>query len=746
MTKQLLIENGFITDLKISSELKESISVAQGKGDTLIVRNVPCTILNRKNQNDRIYSTKEVQKAINNAAEQIRTKQLLSQACEHPEGSFVSPTTASHVITKAYIKPNVEVVVEGKKGRFDMLFMDWEVLDTEEGKNLKALIKAECSLGTSIRGLGDMNGDQVVDYELLGVDVVSNPSSGTFTRMPVKESVIVESKKQELEEAYTVSGETIDTVANTQIASELLSKLDSDEGVGSLSKASVKFDTEVDPDTGAETTVTILTTDTTDDVDDLSKALELAGRKMASTVGTTDSVTITRVEDEEIVNNPKESVELKEEDKIDLSPLKINDKVDELYITDLANAQTGLVQLGLSNSLEDLNKLNFIGIVNYDDFINFAYDKNIDHNKIHFYECMPFDTESDLFDAEAVREESIEDKNIKVDNNDVTLTPKNNSNQSVTYHFDNEDSKNTALNMMGLDSEGKEIQTETLDDNVDLSVVTDGVEAKDEKLYTNPDAPSDEEVLNDSKDSKDFKTVLTDLDFDLDFNLEDLSDEELQEIYDNLPDEILVDTEYPLKSATVKTTKEEGFEPDPDYDPMSNLSDNNDKPEIDSVTITILPEDVLEFTKTFKSEGLNIKYISDNKYIVTGDSDKLQIIKDLFGDNRITEDSDDKQLSMDIPSYTNLDEAPKYLDPDPEHNDEAVFAYDPYFHMLYAVTFSDDLKVERILKYWRVKAEDFEKHRDEILRRCSRDAEYEKQIREILNNRFFSDFEKNPED
>lgn len=312
MSKQLLIENGFITNLKISNELKESISLANGKGDTLVVRNVPCTILNRKNQNGRIYSTRELQKAITKASEAIKTKQLLSQADEHPEGSFVAPTHASHVVTNVYIKPNVEVVVEGQKGRFDMLFMDWEVLDTDEGRNLKALLKAECSLGTSIRGLGDMQGDQVVDYELLGVDVVSNPSSGTFTRMPVKESITLEVKKANemkedvMQEAYTVEAETNDTVANTDIASQLLSKLDSPEAVGTLAKASVKFDTEVDPDTGTETNLTILTTNTADDVNDIQQALELAGKKLASNIGTTDSVTISRIEDEDL---EKESIE-----------------------------------------------------------------------------------------------------------------------------------------------------------------------------------------------------------------------------------------------------------------------------------------------------------------------------------------------------------------------------------------------------------------------------------------------------
>ena len=52
MSKTLFIENSpFLTRLSISDELKESISIKQGKNNTLIVKNIPGTILNRTNQN-----------------------------------------------------------------------------------------------------------------------------------------------------------------------------------------------------------------------------------------------------------------------------------------------------------------------------------------------------------------------------------------------------------------------------------------------------------------------------------------------------------------------------------------------------------------------------------------------------------------------------------------------------------------------------------------------------------------------
>ena len=193
--KQLLIESAqFISKIKVSKELKESLEMSNGKSGTLIVRNIPCTLLDRENQNGRIYSTEVLQEAIEKAKPLFEQKQLLSQADEHPESSFVAPTHASHTIINAYIKPNVLLEVDGEQERDNVLFMDWEILNTQEGKNLRALFEAECSIGTSIRGLGDMHGSYVENYDLLGCDCVGNPSSSTYSRMPIHESLKIEFK------------------------------------------------------------------------------------------------------------------------------------------------------------------------------------------------------------------------------------------------------------------------------------------------------------------------------------------------------------------------------------------------------------------------------------------------------------------------------------------------------------------------------------------------------------------------
>lgn len=305
-SKYLLIENcEFVSDVKVSQDLKESLKLSAGKAGTLVVKNLPGTILNRENQNGRIYSTAVLAQAIREAKPLFETKQLLSQACEHPEGSFVSPTTASHVVTNAYIKKNVKVVVDGEPGTYDMLFMDIEVLNTDEGKNLRALLEAECSVGTSIRGVGDMEGKYVKNYEFLGIDFVGNPSSSTFTRMPVSESAKVEVKdERELKETFNVTTSSTNVVRDLDQAALLQQQLDG-LGYGTVTKTSTKLDQETDPKTGAQTSIATLEAETSDDVADLDQALQMARNAMLNGTINVDSITIENIPEDET----KEAVE-----------------------------------------------------------------------------------------------------------------------------------------------------------------------------------------------------------------------------------------------------------------------------------------------------------------------------------------------------------------------------------------------------------------------------------------------------
>ena len=186
-----------------------------------------------------------------------------------------------------------------------MLFMDIEVLNTEEGRNLRALLEAECSVGTSIRGVGDMEGKYVKNYEILGIDFVGNPSSSTYTRMPVSESVRVEAKdSRALQEKFTVTTTSTDVVRDLEQAAVLQSKL-KNIGFATVTKTSTKVDEETDEKTGAQTSITTLEAETSDDVSDLDQALQIAKNAMINGTVHVDSVTIENIPEE----NTNEAVE-----------------------------------------------------------------------------------------------------------------------------------------------------------------------------------------------------------------------------------------------------------------------------------------------------------------------------------------------------------------------------------------------------------------------------------------------------
>ena len=311
MSKQLLIEScEIVSKVKLNKSLKESVKLSQGKNGTLIVRNVPCTILNKRNLNGRIYSTEVMRKAIDDARLAMQTKQLLCQACEHPEQSYCSPTTVSHVVTDAYIKENISVVVDGKRGKYDVLFMDWEVLNTDEGRNLRALLEAECSIGTSIRGLGDLNGDMVESYSILGVDIVGQPSSGTFTRMPISESAKVSIEDREpLSEGFTVTTTSTDVASDLENAARIQINME-DARYGTVTKIGTKVDQENDPKTGAQTKITTVEGETSDDVETLDQALRMARNAFLNGSTHVDTVTIENIKEEE--KTTKESVDSEE--------------------------------------------------------------------------------------------------------------------------------------------------------------------------------------------------------------------------------------------------------------------------------------------------------------------------------------------------------------------------------------------------------------------------------------------------
>ena len=314
--KQLLLEScDFSFTCNLSEEekntLTESLKISAGKNGNLIVKSIPCTILDRRNQNGRVYPTALMQKAIDEARPKMKAKMLLCSGSEHPENSFCEPRNVSHCVINAYIK-NVEIEVEGKKERHNVLFNDWEILNekSEIGAQVQQLILSGFGIGTSIRSLGscDPNGT-VTELEYLGTDIVGQPSSATFVNSVIGESVSVIPANQ-LNETYVVSASATNVVRDLESAVVMTKEIE-DANYGTIKKTSTKLDSEVDPKTGAETTMVTLETETEDEVSDIDQALIMAKQAMMNGKADIDSVTIENVKEEQ----PKESVENKDDEK-----------------------------------------------------------------------------------------------------------------------------------------------------------------------------------------------------------------------------------------------------------------------------------------------------------------------------------------------------------------------------------------------------------------------------------------------
>lgn len=175
--KSYLIESCSVANILDNTSIGYVSEVLQDKDARLILKGVLGTVLDERNVNGRIYTTKTMEKALQNCREcrVFENKRLLCAADDHPVTDFVPPSRASHIVTDAYIEN-----INGK----NYLLCDILILNTQNGRDLRELVEAGASIGTSIRGFGNQNPltDEVEDYEFVGFDFVGDPSAGTFSR------------------------------------------------------------------------------------------------------------------------------------------------------------------------------------------------------------------------------------------------------------------------------------------------------------------------------------------------------------------------------------------------------------------------------------------------------------------------------------------------------------------------------------------------------------------------------------
>ena len=147
-------------------QINESMKQNNGK---LIVRGV-LQRAEAKNQNGRVYPREILQREAKKYTKEFISQRRAMGELDHPESSVVNLANVSHNIREM-------------KWENDDLVGTVEVLPTPAGNILKELFKSGIKLGISSRGMGSVEpigkGKVQVgeDFELLGWDFVSNPST-----------------------------------------------------------------------------------------------------------------------------------------------------------------------------------------------------------------------------------------------------------------------------------------------------------------------------------------------------------------------------------------------------------------------------------------------------------------------------------------------------------------------------------------------------------------------------------------
>ena len=133
-------------------------------------------------ENGRVYTSKLWQQQIDKLRKQLKERKVLGEL-DHPSEGRTSLKRVSHVLTDLYLNEDGRVIGE------------MEILPTDQGKNLEAILRAGCPVGVSSRGYGSTvrneRGEDVVqeDYQLVTFDFVADPADSSAYPTIISESI-----------------------------------------------------------------------------------------------------------------------------------------------------------------------------------------------------------------------------------------------------------------------------------------------------------------------------------------------------------------------------------------------------------------------------------------------------------------------------------------------------------------------------------------------------------------------------
>src|SRR6056300_1417313 len=150
-------------DLLIVEMSSSTLSVASGEEKDYVLEGVFGQI-DQKNRNNRIYTEDEYVPQIEALQQKISSSKLLGEL-DHPTQFDTSLKNVSHVVEELYYDKDTKQV----KGKI-------RLLDTDTGRQAKALVDAGVPLQISSRAAGEVSeGGQVKIKQLFTYDLVADP-------------------------------------------------------------------------------------------------------------------------------------------------------------------------------------------------------------------------------------------------------------------------------------------------------------------------------------------------------------------------------------------------------------------------------------------------------------------------------------------------------------------------------------------------------------------------------------------
>ena len=131
-----------------------------------------------RNANQRIYSSREIDRAVKTLNEQISGGYSVLGEVDHPQDLKINLDRVSHMITKMWM--------DGPNG-----YGKLKILPTPMGQLIQTMLQSGVKLGVSSRGSGEVDGSgNVKDFEIITVDVVAQPSAPGAYPTPVYEHLM----------------------------------------------------------------------------------------------------------------------------------------------------------------------------------------------------------------------------------------------------------------------------------------------------------------------------------------------------------------------------------------------------------------------------------------------------------------------------------------------------------------------------------------------------------------------------